>query len=299
MSGKECERSVLFADVSGSARLYEKLGNTEALHAVDRCLKRMERAIEGFRGRIVKTVGDETMSVFESADDAFQAAIEMQQRIVDLPPVSGVKLTIRIGFRHGPVIEVGDEIVGGSVNDAAQLAGMAKAGQVLLDGHTQAILSKPFLLLTSALADISIESNAGKSRVFEVLWQGPKQSGVKAERDARLASGSEGSLRLCVRYAEKVIVLDSKTPGIGMGRDADSELRVRDRRASRHHARIELQGDHFVIRDQSTNGTYVTVSGESEIFLKHDELVLRGSGIFCFAASAKGPDADYAEFECL
>ena len=85
MSGKEKELSVLFADVSGSTRLYEKLGDTEALRAVDRCLKRMERAVEGFRGRIVKNIGDEVMAVFEKADDAFQAATEMQQRITDLP----------------------------------------------------------------------------------------------------------------------------------------------------------------------------------------------------------------------
>lgn len=299
MSGKESERSVLFADVSGSARLYEKLGSTEALHAVDRCLKRMERAIEGFRGRIVKTVGDEMLSLFDSADDAFQAAVEMQQRVIDLPPASGVKLAIRVGFHHGSVTEAEGEIVGDGVNDAARLAGMAKAGQVLLDGRTQIALSKPFQRLTSALADISSKRETGMSRIFEVLWQESKSSGVKGESDVSATDPGPGSLRLCVRYADKVIVLDSKNPGIGMGRDATSELLVRDRRASRHHARIERQGDHFVIRDQSTNGTYVTISGESEIFLKHDELVLRNRGIFCFAASAKGPDADCAEFEYL
>src|SRR5512146_2387517 len=97
--------SVLFADVSGSARLHEKLGSAEALRAVDRCMKRMERTVDGFNGRIVKIVGDELMATFDHADEALQAAIEMQLRVADLPPVSGVKLEIRVGFSHGEVVE--------------------------------------------------------------------------------------------------------------------------------------------------------------------------------------------------
>ena len=58
--------SVLLADVSGSARLHEKLGKAEALRAVDRGMKRMERTVEGFNGRIVKIVGDEMPSTKES-----------------------------------------------------------------------------------------------------------------------------------------------------------------------------------------------------------------------------------------
>ena len=59
---------VLFADVSGSTRLYEKLGDKEALHAVERCINRMTRATEQFKGRVIKTIGDEVMAVFDSAE---------------------------------------------------------------------------------------------------------------------------------------------------------------------------------------------------------------------------------------
>jgi adenylate cyclase len=38
-------------------------------------------------------------------NDACQAAIAMQRRVADLPPVSGVQLAIRVGFHHGPVLE--------------------------------------------------------------------------------------------------------------------------------------------------------------------------------------------------
>jgi adenylate cyclase len=97
--------SVVFAAVAGSSRLFEKLAGAEALHAVDRCMKRMRRGIDGFHGRIVKTGRDDLTALFDNANDACQAAIAMQRRVADLPPVSGVQLAIRVGFHHGAVIE--------------------------------------------------------------------------------------------------------------------------------------------------------------------------------------------------
>lgn len=299
MAGKEKMLSILFADVSGSTRLYEKLGDTEALRAVDRCLKRMERAIEGFRGRIVKNIGDEVMAVFGKADDAFQAAIEMQQRISDLPPVSGVKLAIRVGFHHGQVIEEGGDVFGDSVNTAARLAGLAKAGQVLISGQTQALLSPLLQLSTRDLDQMSVKGKAEELHVFEVIWQESEELTMKAESIRPAAvSGGQGA-RLCVRYAGNVIMLDEKKSLLSMGRDAECDVVVRDRRASRNHARIERRGEKFVLSDQSTNGTFVTFASEPELFLRREEVVLRGSGVICFAASATSPEADCAEFEYL
>ena len=91
------------------------------MRAVDRCMKRMERTVEGFSGRIVRIVGDELMATFPHADEALQAAVEMQQRIADLPPVSGVKLEIRIGFAHGELGEEEGNLSGETVNLAAHL----------------------------------------------------------------------------------------------------------------------------------------------------------------------------------
>ena len=94
-------------------------------------------------------------------------------------------------------------------------------------------------------------------------------------------------------------MLDKNRPRVGMGRDTSCEITVRDRRASRNHATIEKRGEHFVLSDISTNGTFVTVNGENELFLRCEEFVLRGSGIIAFATSASSPSADIAEFEHL
>ena len=94
-------------------------------------------------------------------------------------------------------------------------------------------------------------------------------------------------------------MLDKARAYIDMGRDANCAITIRDRRASRKHATIERRGEHFVLSDLSTNGTFVTISGENELFLRWEDFVLRGSGIIAFAASASSPSADIAEFEHL
>jgi class 3 adenylate cyclase len=303
MSAKERDVSVLFADVSGSARLYEKLGDTAALQAVDRCLKRIERAVSGHRGRVVKTIGDELMAVFTLADEAFQAASEMQQSVSDLPPVAGIKLAIRVGFQHGPVIgacgtddDQGGDVFGDCVNMAARLAGLAKPGQVLISHQTQLALSKPLQMSTRDLAHMSVKGKSGEMHVFEVVW--PASGDLTMMACSTPAKAAQGA-QLRLRYAEEVILLDDMKPALSMGRDASVEIVVRDRRASRNHARIERRGEKFVLTDQSTNGTYVTFAGEPELFLRREEVVLRGRGSICFAASGSSNEADCAEFELL
>ncbi len=301
MSGNERELAVLFADVSGSTRLYEKLGDTEALRAVERCIKRMERAVDAFRGKVVKTIGDEVMAVFESAEEAFQSAGEMQQRITDLPPVSGVKLAIRLGFHFGPVIEDKGDYFGDTVNTAARLAGLAKAGQALTSGETVALLPELLQCSTRDLDQMSVRGKAEELHVFEVLWQEGEELTMKAPsiRAAGKGAAAVPNVRLCVRYAGEVMVLDEKRPGLSMGRDAACDLVIRDRRASRNHGKIERRGDKYVLVDISTNGTYVQLKGEAEFLLRREELVLRGSGRISFASPGDADGADIAEFETL
>jgi class 3 adenylate cyclase len=301
MPAKERDLSVLFADVSGSARLYEKFGDNAALQAVDRCLKRIERAVTGHRGRVVKTIGDEVMAVFESVDDAFQAAIEMQQSVSDLPLVAGIKLAIRVGFQHGPVIEEHEmgrgDVFGDCVNMAARLAGLAKPAQILIASQTQAALTNLLQLSTRDLAQMSVRGKSGEIHVFEVVWQTSADLTMVGSSAPTRMGGQGAQLR--VSYAGDVILLGDLKTTMNMGRDTACEVAVRDRRASRNHARIERRGEKFVLIDQSTNGTFVTFTGEPELFLRREEVVLHGSGCICFAAPAVSGDADCAEFEHL
>jgi adenylate cyclase len=316
---------VLFAEICGTAKLYEKLGDTEALRAVERCLNRMERASAGYKGRVVKTLGDELMAVFESAESALHAAVEMQQRIDSLPPASGISLAVRVAFHYGPAAEEeDDDTFVGTVNVAARAMMLAKPGQVLATAEAVAVLPPALQELTREI-EVPLSAKDETIRVFDVKWdhggdevrtrvaaQAAMPASPAAAPDpapvpaaAEPAKPSEPSkLRLKLRYGDSKLILGPERPTATLGRDVKADIVVRDARASRHHGRIERRFDRFVLIDQSTNGTYVTVRGEAEFLLKQEETVLRGRGRINFGHSGVGhsgvgEEGDHLEFEVL
>lgn len=295
MAGVERYLAVLFADVSGSTKLYERLGDSEALRAVDRVIKRMQIAIQGCRGKLVKTIGDEVMASFERAEDAFVAAVEMQQRVSDLPAVSGVKLTIRVGFHFGPAIEEDNDLFGDTVNTAARIVGLANAEQILTS--KQSIDEIPALLRESTrdLDQLSVKGKAEGVHVFEVLWRASEELTMKADSIGKLTGGAAG--KLYVRYRGKTYQMDEKCAQLTLGREHNNDIVVEDRKASRQHARIERRGNKYLLVDQSTNGTYLTPRGENEMLLRREEVALQGTGVISFGTSSKEQQTDCIEYE--
>lgn len=288
--------SVLFADICGSSRLYEKLGDTEALRAVERCLHRMERAAEAAKGRIVKTVGDEMMAAFESADAAAQAAGEIQLRVDALPPVSGVSLAIRIGFHHGEVVEENGDVFGDTVNVASRLAGLAKAGQVLTTAETAALMSDELRDRTRAIDALAVKGRDDAIDVVEVLW-GRGDEDLTMRFSATPPAVRDTRLRL--RLGDQEVWLGASKPSAIFGRDPYADLVTYDSRASRGHGRVERRRDKYVVIDQSTNGTYVKFHGEPEVVLRHEEIILRGRGQIAFGHSTEEQGEELVEFEIV
>ncbi len=280
---------VVFADVSGSTQLYEKLGDTEALRAIDRCVQSMERATVLNKGRVVKTIGDEVMAVFDSAAQGFQAASEMQMRIDEMPPLgSGVKLAIRAGFHFGSAIVENNDIFGDTVNTAARMAGLAKAGQIITTADTVAAL--PALLRESCreIDALAVKGKAEDVRVCEVIWQ---EGAELTMMSARTAPAAPMETRLRLQHGAEELVLGPARPAATLGRDVASDVVIHDPRASRSHAKIERRRDKFVLVDMSSNGTFVTFHGEAELALKREEVILRSSGQIVFGHSASAGES--------
>ncbi len=285
---------IMFADVSDSARLFERLGDLEAAHAVDRCLKRMTRSIEGFRGKTVQIVGDELLAAFETSEDACHAAIDMQQRIADLPPVSGLRLTIRIGLHGGSVTETGGELLGDTVTSTARIVGLARRDQILCSSALVAGLPENTALKIRTMPDLGpVREGEDLLAISQLEWTPPASAGQLSTFSVM------PSERLCIRYQGKAILLDSKTPLLTFGRDPASKVLIKDRKASRIHARIEKRPAGYYLVDTSTNGSFVRSSGQQETMVRRYEILLEGKGSIAFGGSHNDPNADFAEFEHL
>jgi adenylate cyclase len=293
MTNDASNLAVLFADVAGSTRLYETVGDAEALATIGRCLALVRVACEGYGGRVVKTIGDEVMAVFPSADQATEAAAEMQARIGELPPAGSVRLAIRVGFHFGPALEVEGDVFGDSVNVAARMAALAKGEQVILTAQTAAALAP---LLRSRVREIDSLTVKGKHDdigICELIWrESDDDLTALATRPVRPAA------RIRLRHGSREIVLGDSNPAIKLGRDPQNEVVIADRMASRMHARIERRRDKFVLVDQSSNGTYVTIAGEPEIHLRREEMILRGRGHVSFGHAWNGDAGEVLLFSC-
>lgn len=296
----ERQRVLMFADVCGSVSLYEKLGDSEAPHAIERCLKRMSRAVETYRGEVRQLAGDELFAVFESADEAAQAAVEMQLRIDDLPPVSGHKLTIRVGLHLGMLTDDTGMPGGEALKSTARLAALALAGEILTsEAFIQALPQHTSLLFKPKAGSHPVFEQNRPLTLYQFFWQGQVLAGSAPPPIITAAIPAATVARLCVRYHGRAFLLDDKSPMLSLGRDLGNELVIEDRKASRLHARIERRDDRYYFVDISTNGSFVSTTGGQEVMVRRHHLLLEGRGRICFGSSANDPSADCAEFEHL
>jgi len=294
MEKQPVELAVLFADITGSTRLYEKLGNARAHDCVALCLEIMQRSALGCGGRVVETIGDEVLCVFPTASAAFRAAVEMQSQIALEEPVAGQRLQIHVGLQFGPVLEQGECVFGDCVNVAARMVKLAKPSQIIAAGECVEALSKPMKAQTRAIDKLPVKGRQEEIDVYEVLWQ-------QNEELTYMTGGSRGprkpsQVQLLVVHNGREIILGAGRELIRFGRDSSGDVVIADRKASREHARIERRRDKFVLVDVSSNGTFVTFQGELEMALKHEEIVLHGQGSISFGHSYSADSTEVATF---
>src|ERR687896_59605 len=216
MAEEANEAAVLFADVSGSTKLYESAGNAVAHAAVESCVNLMKQKTQAAKGRVIKTIGDEVMSAFPSADDAADAAIEMQIAVGELPPVGKTTLGIRVGFNYGPVVERDGDVFGDAVNLASRLASVATKGQIITARETVMMMSPMLKASTRAITTIQVKGKAQEIQVYELLWQQSEDMTTLASHKSVFKSKNT-TLRLKTEGGE--VVLSAERPSLAMGRD--------------------------------------------------------------------------------
>jgi len=288
------ETTVLFADVSGSTRLYETAGDSAAHSAIERCIRELARVTGANGGRVVKTIGDEVMALFPRADAAAMAAAAMHAAIDQLAPVANTKLAIRVGFHAGPVIQREADVFGDTVNLAARLAEVASKGQIITSGETAALLGPLFRSFTRALYAIAVKGKSEEVQLCELVWkQDTEATSVTLSQPKPKAPFAP--LRL--RYGGKETTRRRENDSITLGREQGCGLLVAGDKASRQHCTIERRGDKWVLKDHSSNGTYVTVEGDSEILLRREEMTLRRHGSIAFGEPRAGA-REVVEYYC-
>jgi adenylate cyclase len=279
--GKDVEVAILFADVVGSTQLYEQLGDAKARQMVGRCLDIMREATEANQGTVIKTMGDEVMSTFPTADDAMNAARRMQERITTdsgLAHDNG-HVAIRIGCHYGPVVQEHRDIFGSAVHTANRMTSQAKAKQIITTLSTVERLSPEWQSTARQIDIATVRGKADEVVLFEVLWSTDEATSMlPTVGHGRPKTGARPK-RLSLRYQGREVTVGEGRKSATLGRAEDNDVVVKGNLISRVHARVEVSRDKFTLVDESTNGTFVQTNAGEEIFVRRDSTVLTGEGV--------------------
>ena len=272
------QRGVLFVDVADSTRIYELLGDTRALALINTLFGLLDKVSARHGGTVVKKLGDGMVCAFPDPNAAFHAACDMQIAAAAAHPARAPdRLTIKIGFTFGPVVLSEGDVFGDTVNVCARLVALANGEQAITTQQTVDALEPGLRTRCRQLFPIRVRGRHEEIIACNVLWRSDPDATETNLARATLTRGSETVLK--ITYQGELHVVRSGGAGMRIGRDKENDLVVESHFASRVHSRLYAREGHFVLQDQSSNGTYLLADGSSaEILLRREEAVLSDRG---------------------
>lgn len=277
MTREKVKVGVMFADVTGSTKLYETLGDEDANLIIGRFFDAMTKITESYQGYVIKTIGDEIMCRFQSANDTVRAAIEIQEEISAGIMGEDVEISVKVGLHFGPAILMEDgDVFGDAVNVSARMGGIAKGAQIITTEETVSLLDADLQDLCRQFDITNVKGKEEKIVIHQVVWE-PGDDVTRIEMPVNSVEKEVKYLSLEFQGNQTRLTSDDHRTFV-IGRGVQSDLYCKTRLASRVHATLEFRRGKFLLTDQSSNGTFVETDDGENIFLRRQELPLWGSG---------------------
>ncbi|MCK5786821.1 MAG: tetratricopeptide repeat protein [Candidatus Sabulitectum sp.] len=174
------QAAVMFTDVVGFTSVMEQSEN-EAMRILSRKMRVVRKVITGCRGRLVKEMGDGTLSVFPSAPDAVSSAMSIQKDLED------ETFKIRIGVHFGSVLFEGDDIFGDTVNVASRLEQKSPGGGILV---SREVLSRFKDKKRPESVNLGLTRLKGLGRLLQIHFLGRNSLTPKRDREVSQFGGT-------------------------------------------------------------------------------------------------------------
>lgn len=289
--------AIMFADISGSTRLYNQLGDDKAELLISSRLTTMQSIASKHQGRVIKTIGDEIMCQFPTAEDAALAASEMH--IKKTSTGNTPALNLRIGLHFGSIVAKDDDIYGDAVNIAARMATIAEANQTITTESFTHLLSEHLMAITRLFDTTRVKGIDKEIKIYQILWGENNVTAFATAQHIQQISLANISIVFKFNNEERFYTDSDFTVPISIGRDNDCDIPIEATYASRSHVNLEFRRGKFVLVDHSTNGTYVKFNHQDEIFIRREELPLIGEGYICLGETCKQGKTNNIYFSVL
>jgi DNA-binding NarL/FixJ family response regulator/class 3 adenylate cyclase len=159
--------TILFTDLSGSAALFDRLGDEAADQLRREHFATMRRAVAEHGGREVKSTGDGLMVAFASAVAAVRCAVDMQRANANADD----GLAIRVGLDAGEPLPEGDDLYGRPVIVASRLCDAADAGQILVSETVRQVAGGRIAELIQPTGALRLKGIADRVAIAQIQWR--------------------------------------------------------------------------------------------------------------------------------
>lgn len=178
--------AIMFADMTGyTAMMQEDEQRAKILR--DRQRQTLEKFIPGHNGKIIQYFGDGTLSIFDSAINAVDAAVEIQKELQKEP-----KVLLRIGIHSGDVVYDHQGVYGDCVNLASRIEALSVPGAILISDKVYDEVKNQKQIKTKLLGRYNLKNIKRQVGVYaianeELVIPTPAQIGVKAGSEKTIA----------------------------------------------------------------------------------------------------------------
>ncbi|NNK16047.1 MAG: adenylate/guanylate cyclase domain-containing protein [Sulfitobacter sp.] len=261
---------VLIADITGSTKLYEELPERDALSQISIILARMRTIIDECGGVCINSKGDDTLSVYTEAEQAFAAARAM----IETEWANG--MAVHAGAYWGEVLNHGTDVFGDAVNTSARLSVLAKPGEVLMGDTTFEQLSERNRALCVSMGGLKLKGKADPVRVHSfAVGDMDTQTVLFGAKEADNGPRTESA---ALQAGEREWTL-TNGQSVMVGRSADCEAVLEHPWVSRKHGSFELRAAQLEYTDHSSSGSTVITADGQEFSLQRRSMPLNGEGV--------------------
>ncbi len=171
--------AVMFADIVGYTALMEgDEGVATKIRTRHREVFQQQHALH--HGEIIQYYGDGALSIFKSAIEAVNCAIEIQRLLKEGDPA----VPLRVGIHMGDIVYSNTEVYGDGVNFASRIESMGVAGAIFLSGKLNDELKNHKHISTQSLGIFEFKNISNPVEVFSVTNDGitiPSPSDLKGK----------------------------------------------------------------------------------------------------------------------
>ena len=294
--------AVLYADVSGSTRLYEKFGDEIACADIHTCLDILSNVVEQHDGKKIKTIGDEIMCSFYRSVNAAEAAMQMNQDLRDASEMGRFQsgeLHIKIGWHYGDGIFRKDDVIGEAPLLAQQAIGMAKRDEILTTQKSIDELPTIIKCTANFIDTVEAEDGSGDIDIYALPWDEDDEDATVVVAGSNDTTSGLAHSALILRKGDTQFEMNQHQTHCHVGCGKDNELVVHGKYTSRHHGEIYYRHGRFHLSDMSTNGTGLIHGSDGFVRLHREERMLSGTGVICFGGKPNDDPDAAVEYECI